>query len=616
MPPIDAYRREVERAEARFRIALAGGRQDASMLALLRVTWNVMEEELTKAPGSVLVYERIGPDRRFGFTGAERWAADSLRKAAEVINPHYGTDEQVAHKFEEYLDLSLEMLKWGQVKQELIVDKQRGRQYLIFGASPVVGKVMHLVSSELMEWFRDQPNTRELIGLPARAGLTTMLSQRPDLVALMRAAARLPLDVEISEVPVERPAMIEAVEFAIGLIPVVGNIVAAYEAFAGVDLFGYELTDLERGILAASVLLPVAGRVVKGGRALYTEARLVSLYGRDAASWTRAVGAGGRGLVERKALDAVARAERALRVDRKITGALAKEAADAVPVLTKGTSTLVMRVEQATLDLVRELSSAHPELRSLDALAVERVLAKGPNVDHLKGQLLEELVESRIVPWLRTREGGFALGITVPAGKKLEFLPGHLIRDAAGRQISDGMLVYREGDELVIAAVFEAKAGKSAARELSFHRSSISSLTGAERAELRANAKDVWLEQRDAATAAGRPFKKKIEDVEKEYALSELGGQVRRDVERLAAGTSGLASIRVGTQTFKVRISPTKTKFFGVLPGDVRAATIEQQLKDSGFAYEILGVGMKASALKDVAAKLQPYAAKLALEAP
>lgn len=36
------------------------------------------------------------------------------------------------------------------------------------------------------------------------------------------------------------------------------------------------------------------------------------------------------------------------------------------------------------------------------------------------------------MPWLSTREGVFALGITVPVGKKLEIIPGHLIGDAAG----------------------------------------------------------------------------------------------------------------------------------------------------------------------------------------
>ncbi len=615
-PAVERYRRELDRAEAKFKLAMASGKEDALALALLRVTWDIMREELTKAPGSVLVYERVGPEPTFGFTGPDRWAYASLQKADERINPRYGSREQLARKFEEYLDLSLQMLQWGQVRQELIVDKQRGKQYLVFGAQSVVGKIMKVISTELMAWFNNQANTRELIDNPARFGLAILLSERPDLVALLRAAQTLPLDVEVSDVPVDRPAMVEAVELAIGLIPVVGNVVAAYEAWSGVDLFGYHLTDIERGVLGATVLLPLAGRIVKGGRALYTEARLVSLYGRDAATWSRAIGAGGRGLAERRALAAVERAERALRVDRKVTGSLVREAADAVPLLTKGSSTLSTKIDQAVVDLMRELSGTHAELRGLDTLALERVLAKGPNVDHIKGQLLEELVESRIVPWLSTRQGGFALGITVPAGKKLEFIPGHLIRDTAGRQISDGMLVYRQGEELVIAAVFEAKAGKHAARELSFHRASVSSLTEGERLELRANAKDVWKEQRQAARAAGQPFKKTVEDVEKEYALSELGGQVRRDIERLAESDTGLARIRVGTQAFAVRLSPTKTKFFGILPRDVRASTIEQQLKDSGFAYEILGVDMKASSLKDVAAKLQPLAQKLAQEPP
>ena len=178
------------------------------------------------------------------------------------------------------------------------------------------------------------------------------------------------------------------------------------------------------------------------------------------------------------------------------------------------------------------------------------------------------------------------------------------------------MLVYRDGETLVIAAVFEAKAGKNAARELSVKRGSLSTLNEAERAELRANAKDVWLEQRDAAKAAGQPFKKTVEDVEREYILSERGGQVRRDVERLADAVEGNCRIRVGTQELAVKLSPTKTKFFGVLPKDVRAATIEAELKDSGFAYEILGVDIKASALKDIAEKLKPLAETLAKGEP
>jgi hypothetical protein len=612
MASIQPYRRALAESEALVRLALANGKADASDLALLRVTWQIMLDELTNAPGSVLVWDRMGPDPKSGFTGPNRWAMASREKARKQIRPEYGTPEQLDRKREEYLNLALKMLEWGQVGQQLIKDKHRGRVYLILGANPLVAKIMGVLSNALVEWFAAQPNTAELIDNPARVGLASMLSERQDLVMLLRLAERLPLDVEVSNVPVDRPAMVEAVELAIGLIPVVGNVVAAYEAWTGVDLFGYHLSDVERGILAASILLPVAGRLVKGGRALYTEARLVALYGRDAASWSRAVGAGARGLAEREALATIGRAERSLLVERQLTGTLLRESAEAVPKVTKGAAALTTSVNRAVVDLLKELAAAHPELRSLDPLALERILAKGPNVDHLKGQLLEELIESRIVPWLRTREGSFALGIAVPAGKKLEFLPGHLIRDAAGRQISDGLLVYREGEELVIAAVFEAKAGKRAARELSLARGSLSSLTDAERMELRANAKDVWREQRAEARAAGKPFTKTLEDVEKEYALSELGGQVRRDVERLADG----ARVRVGAETFAVRLSPTKTKFFGVLPRDVSAATIEQELKQGGLAYEILGVNMKAKDLAAVGSKLQPLAEKLAQAPP
>jgi hypothetical protein len=609
---IDRYQRELARQEASLRRMLASGKGSASELGVARVRWQIMHQELTTAPKSVLAWDKMGRDPKWGFEGPERWSYAALYKAADQVTPWYGSDEEYNRKFEEYLDLSLEILRWGKVKQQLIQDKRAGKQWLILGENPLVPKINQLISSQLMEWFRAHPRDRELLTFPAKYGLATMLAERADLSALLRLAQSLPLDVEVSAIPVDRPAMVEAVEFAIGIIPVVGNVVAAYEAWSGEDLFGYRLGDLERGILAASVLLPFAGRLAKGGRALYTEARLVNLYGRDAAAWSRALGASGKSAAEHQALDVIAQADRALRTQKSVTGAVAKDAAAAVPTLTKGAAAVVSTVDKAITDLLSELRTAHPTLAALDEFALQRVLAKGPNVDHLKGQLLEELIESRLVPWLAKREAGYALGIVVPAGKKLEFIPGHLVRDAAGRQISDGLLVYRDGEQLVIAAVFEAKAGKHAARELSLKRGSFSSLTEAERLELRANAKDVWLEQRDAAKAAGQPFEKTIEDVEKEYALSELGGQVRRDVERLADG----ATVRVGSQEIAVTLSPTKTKFFGVLPRDVKAATIEAELQASGYTYEILGVDVTASKLKEIATGLKPLAETKAKAAP
>jgi hypothetical protein len=605
---IEAYRRATLAAETAFRLSLAGGRAAADSVALRRLTWDIMRTELTTAPHSVLAWDRMPPQPPHGRTGAAAWAAAAERKADEQLNPEYGSVEQLADKHVEYLRLADQLPKLGRVRQERITDRQRGREYLILGADPLVAKALGVVAAELRSWAARQPNSAEFVDRPARAGLARMLSERPDLVALIRIAERLPLDAEISDVPVQRPGYVEVVEFALGVIPVLGNAIAVYEVWAAEDLFGYRLTEVERGVLAASVLLPAAGRLVKAGRAIYTEARLVSMYGRDAAAWSRVVGASGRALADRSALATVAEAERLLRTRRRLTGSIVREAAGAVPRLARGGGRAATAADPAVAEVFRELNQRYPVLGTIDVYSIERVLAKGPNVDHLKGQLLEELVESRIVPWLGSRQGGPALGIAVPAGKKLEFIPGHLVRDAAGRQISDGLLAYRDGERLVIAAVFEAKAGRHAARELSVHRATVSSLTPAERAELRANAKDVWREQRDQASASGLPYTKTLTDVEREYALSELGGQVRRDIERLTD-----ARIRIGaTETFTVTISPTRTKFFGVLPRDVPAATIEKELSASGFMYEIIGADIRARDLAAAGEALRPLAEKLA----
>jgi hypothetical protein len=604
------YQAAVERQRGRLALMLADGRSGAGEIAVVRVALNAMAQMLATAPGSVLVYDTAGPDA-MGMTGADRWTMESLKRAGEEVFPHEGSVDEVAKKYDEYLKLSMEILQWGRVRQELIVDKQRGRQYLIMGANPLVPKIMAVIAKALMEWFSQQPEKRAFLNAPARVGLADMLAERPDMVALFRLASQLPLDVEISDVPVDRPAAIEAIELAVALIPVVGSCVAAYESWSGVDLFGYHLSDLERGILAASVLLPVAGRLAKGGRALYTEARLVSLYGRDAAAWSRAVRAGENGVAQREALSALGKADRELRATRSLTGAAGQEAAAALPTVVRGGATGAA-VDAAIIDLLRDLAQAHPILGSLDGYALERILAKGANTSHLKGQLLEELVESRLVPWLAKREGSFALGLTVPAGKKLEFIPGHLIRDLSGRQITDGVLAFRDGEKLVLVGVFEAKAGPNAARELSFARDSISGLTPGELTELRVNARDVWREQRDVAKALKQPYTKSVEDVMKEYALSERGGQVRRDIERLAAGTGGPTRLRVGTQELEVDFSATRTKFFGVIPKGVRSATIEAQLAAEKVTYEILGVDVTSSQLDDIARKLVAPAEKLA----
>lgn len=614
MTNIAPYQAMVTKERARLAGLMASGRGTAFEIALCRTTLEMMADLLAKYPGSVLAYDKIGPDKD-GMDGPYRWYVESMHKASEILSPTYGSSDQWARKYEDYLNFSLTMLKWGQVKQEYIEDKKNGIGYLILGADPLVGKIMGVIRTELMRWYDRLPHTKANLDLTPREGLAAMLYERPDLVALLRMAYQIPVLHETSSIPIDRPTWVEAIELTVGLIPVVGSCVALYESWEGRDMFGYKLGDLERGVLAASALLPTVGRLAKGGRALYTESRLVAMYGHDAAAWSRVVSAGERSSVQQQALRSLENAERELRTTRSLATSTAKEAATALPAAVRGGAAGAV-VDQAIVDLLASLKKTVPILDTLDAHALERVLAKGPNTSHLKGQLLEELVESRVVPWLSERSGSFALGITVPAGKKLEFLPGHLIRDLNGRQITDGILAYRDKGNLVVAAVFEAKAGPHAARELSFARDSISGLTEGELTELRANAKDVWREQRDAARAAGQPYKKSVEDVMKEYALSEKGGQIRRDIERLSAGTTGSTTLRVGTEELPVVFSPTQTKFFGVLPKGVPQATISKELTDLKVTFELIGVDVTSRDLDTIAGQLVPQAKALAGAAP
>jgi len=611
------YRDALREAEADLRAKLAAGRASVSEVGVARRAWEIMDSQLRSSPDSVLAYDRLPPDPRFRFTGAQRWRLDIFRRASDELFPHLASDaasDAYNRKRQEYLDLGQRIVQSPDTRYRSVVDRRQGRSYL-YRENPLVPRIMRVIADELMRWFQEYPADREFcrrgwyLTWSAEAGMGLFLEERPDMVALLRVAQTLPMDTEISDVPVDRPAVVEAVELAIGLIPVVGNLVAAYEAYAGVDLFGYRLTNLERGILAATVLLPLAGRLVKAGRAIYTESRLVAMYGRDAAAWSRTIRAGGS---SGPALRAIKEAEDVIRAQRSLDRSLAQRAADALPNVVRGTAPVSSAVDQAVMDLYRRLSSQHRILGSLDELALQRILAKGPNVDHLKGQLLEELLESRVVPWLRDRAGSFALGVQT-GGKKLEFIPGHLIRDAAGRQVTDGILAYRNNGVLEIAAVFEAKAGRRAARELSLASGSISSLSQGERAELRAYAKDVLREQRAAAQEAGQPFNKTLEQVEREVALSELGGQVRRDIERLAENANGtLAELRIGSDLIRVRLSPTRTKFFGVLPRDVNRSVIERELREARFSFEIVGVDISQRDLRSAAGEMVPLATNIA----
>jgi hypothetical protein len=107
--------------------------------------------------------------------------------------------------------------------------------------------------------------------------LITFLNDNPDLEDALRIAYSHPY-VEKHDLERDIPGWQIAIEIAVGFIPIVGQIVGAYEAISGEDLFGNPLTGTERAIIGGCVLLPAAAKLYKGTKAAVTSAEIARTY--------------------------------------------------------------------------------------------------------------------------------------------------------------------------------------------------------------------------------------------------------------------------------------------------------------------------------------------------
>ena len=137
------------------------------------------------------------------------------------------------------------------------------------------------------------------------------------------------------------------------------------------------------------------------------------------------------------------------------------------------------------------------------------------------------------------------------------------------------------------------------------------SLSAEARAELRSYARDIYRSRVARARRAGQhlprePAEEVLLKIEREVNLNERGGQVMRDVERLHPNESAASTtLLIGEVETQVFASPKTTKFFGVLPKDVRPGKLEQDLRALGYKFEVLGVNIKAAELVELAQSLR-----------
>src|SRR5204862_4918651 len=97
-------------------------------LALVFRTWQIMDEQL-KHPGSVLVYEKLGPEPKFGLRGPARWTIEMQNRAAVELDPSITADPDLSkwvQKQSDYVDFALKLVNDQGVRTYYTEDKAHG----------------------------------------------------------------------------------------------------------------------------------------------------------------------------------------------------------------------------------------------------------------------------------------------------------------------------------------------------------------------------------------------------------------------------------------------------------------------------------------------------------
>jgi hypothetical protein len=276
------------------------------------------------------------------------------------------------------------------------------------------------------------------------------------------------------------------------------------------------------------------------------------------------------------------------------------------------------------------LAESYPVLKehplSVDAIA--RIIKK-TDAGQIKGQLLEELAGAKVQKLV---EAGDAAALQTIAGEragaKLEYVAGHRISDARGRQFTDGMLISRDGEKVEVIAIFESKAGGPASRGLGAEYTSLKpdgtykslkdlraerpleQLTDAELDLIEARRRAIeTLRERNPGKYGKMSIKQLDEDPAAQAGIARVmdkmvkteAGQAVRDIERGAEVGFKIDGQRVE----RAALGRGSTKVVGVLPTDVNAAAIEAKVgggpKGQGLNFGTMNVGLDSRQLSALA---------------
>jgi hypothetical protein len=181
----------------------------------------------------------------------------------------------VDHKLDEAIKF-LQRHVWKLPEPEIAEDHTTGVGYLIM-ASDEERDIRGQIARAFLHDFVNQMLEPGFTSTSAKADFRLWLGKHPQLYDQFILAQSHPY-VEHYSVEINRPAWQNAVEMGISFIPIVGQIVAAYEVISGEDLFGYDLGTVDRAVLGAFILLPMAVRVGKVTRGAISTFSIAKAY--------------------------------------------------------------------------------------------------------------------------------------------------------------------------------------------------------------------------------------------------------------------------------------------------------------------------------------------------
>jgi hypothetical protein len=321
--------------------------------------------------------------------------------------------------------------------------------------------------------------------------------------------------------------------------------------------------------------------------------------------------------LERRATDATEKAKKAMEVGDAAARAEAETLANTVKreatALEKDLRALLAADRAPAVHAaIQALAARFPILGtlSLDVKAVERILQKAPNLGHMKGQILEELLARRIPSLLADAAQRAKLAGEKAAQQTLEFIEGHRITSMKRKQFTDGVLAIHHPDgSWEVVTIFESKAGRGAFRGLERSGKSLAKMTEEELKQLREVAIEELIEKHPELESLSiaeieKAHAKEIDRIMKDIPRTE-SGQIRRDIERLIPEEGETTTpIRIDGEPAQVSGSLQKTRIVGVLPSDVSVGDLPGRLKKEGLQFQALDMDITAKDLNSLAGEI------------